>query len=126
MLSFILGLIPGLANTLAAWVTARGNEELAKIGADKDVALGQLASITASNQAKATVIGIPGVKWLLALTYIPVALHSAVIVFGRMHVFGYEGNAMDFLPWERDILMSLVIMVPGMTGASALQKWASK
>jgi hypothetical protein len=66
------------------------------------------------------------VRWLLFSVYVPPAIHAAVIVFGRMHLFGYEGDALDFLPWEKDILMSLVILVPGMTGASALHRWAAK
>jgi hypothetical protein len=42
-----------------------------------------------------------------------------------MHLGG-EWDTLDFLPWEKDILMSLVIMVPGLTGASAFHRWATK
>lgn len=127
VLFWFLKFIPGFStftNLFTQWLTNQGNQALAQIGADKDVALAQLAAETAANQAKAAVIGIPGVKWLLVAVYVPPALHAAAIVFGRMHV-PYVPDVLDFLPWERDIVMSLVILVPGMTGAGALHKWAS-
>jgi hypothetical protein len=110
MLSLLLGLIPGLANTLAAWVTARGNEQLAQIGADKDVALAHLNAITAANQAKAGIITLPWAKWLMFLLYLPPLLHAAGIELGRMHLIDF-----DMLPMDQNevyILLSLVVYVP--------------
>jgi hypothetical protein len=75
--------------------------KLAQIGADKDVELAELAAQTAANQAKAAVIAIPGVRWILFGLYAPIILHVAGIALGRMHLI--EWDILDLLPWERDI-----------------------
>lgn len=110
MWSLVLGLIPGLANTLSAWVTARGNEELAKVGADKEVALGHLAAVTAANQARASIIQLPWVKWLMFALYMPCIAHQTGIVLGRMHLIDWDMMPVDNV--ELAVLMTLVIYVP--------------
>lgn len=125
MLGFILGIMPGLANTLAAWVTAQGNTKLAQIGADKDVAIATLAAETAANQAKAAVMAIPGMRWILFSVYFPPAAHAATIIAGLMRIGG-EWNTLPLSSWEENILLSLVILVPGTISANALHNWASK
>ena len=117
MIGMLLSLIPGLANTLAAWVTQRGNEQLAKIGADKDVAIAQLNSITAANQAKAAVIGLPWAKWLMFFLYVPCIAHQTGIVLGRMHLIDWAMMPVDQV--EQMVLLSLVIYVPA-------SRWVSK
>jgi hypothetical protein len=117
MLLTLLGLVPGLANTLAAWVSQRGNEELAKIGADKDVAVAQLNAISAANNAKASVIALPGVKWLMFALYAPAIAHFAGIILGRMNVINWDMLSLDSI--EQSVLLSLVIYVPA-------SKWVSR
>lgn len=128
VLFWFLKFIPGFStftNLFTQWLTNQGNQALATIGADKDVALAQLAAETAANQAKAQVLAIPGVKWLLFVVYCPPAAHAAMIVAGLMHLGG-EWNTLPLQDWELRILESLVIMVPGMTAASGFHRWASK
>jgi hypothetical protein len=110
MIALLLGLIPGLTNGLAAWLTAQGNEKLAQIGADKDVALAHLNSITAANNAKASIVALPWAKWLMFLLYVPPLLHAAGIELGRMHLINFDMMSMD--QNEVYILLSLVIYVP--------------
>lgn len=110
MLSLLLGLIPGLATSLAAWVTAQGNARLAQIGADKDVVLGELSAVTAANNAKAAIIALPWAKWLMFSLYLPCIAHQTGIVLGRMHLLNFDMLPVDSV--EQYVLLSLVIYIP--------------
>lgn len=117
MIGMLLGLVPGLANTLAAWVAQRGNEELARLGADKDVAIAQLNAQAAANNARAAVIALPWAKWLMFALYMPAIAHFTGIVLGRMHLIDWDMMALDSI--EQSVLLSLVIYVPA-------SRWVSR
>lgn len=117
MISILLGLLPGLASALSTWVSARGNEELAKIGADKDMAIAQLNAMAAANQAKAAIISLPWAKWLMFALYLPPIAHFSGVVLGRMHLIDFDMMSLDSI--EQSVLLSLVIYVPA-------SHWAQK
>lgn len=118
MFGLLLNLIPGIGNSIAAWLTARGNETLARVGADRDVAIAQLGAISAANTSKAQVIALPGVRWLMFALYAPCILHMTGIVLGRMALPGVW-DMLPLDPIEQSVLLSLVIYVPA-------SKWVSK
>src|SRR5260370_356457 len=65
ILFWVLKFIPGfstLSNLFAQWLTNQGNTRLAQIGADRDVAIAELAAQTAATQAKVAVLSPVDVK----------------------------------------------------------------
>ena len=131
MLGIIGGLltgIPGILSSILSYLTTRNRVDLQKlqasVGADRDVMVASLQAQVAANSAKATIFQLPGVRVLLFMLYSPVILHSLVIVLGRIHFIDWD--VLDFLPWEQDIVKSLVIFVPSVTVAGGFTSWLHK
>jgi hypothetical protein len=117
MILSLLGLIPGFLGALQTWLKSRSDAELAKIGADKDVAVSQLGAIVEANNARGHIIALPGVRWLMMAMYAPCIAHLAGIVLGRMMLIKHDMLPLDSI--EQTILLSLVIYVPA-------SKWVSR
>ena len=124
----ILTSIPGIATAVLNYLTTRNNVDLQKlqtaVGADRDIMIAQLQAEIAANQAKASILQLPGVRVLLFLMYAPCILHLCVIVLGRMHFIDFD--VLDFLDWEKQIILSLVILVPAQSGVGAFTRWLHK
>ena len=107
---------------------AANNVDLQKlqttIGADRDIAIATLQAQIAANSAKASMFQIPGIRILLGMLYSPVIIHALVIVLGRIHFIQWD--VMDFLPWELDIVKSLVILVSSTTLTGGFTAWLHK
>jgi len=125
LLGGILAGIPGIAASVLNYLTTRNNVDLQKlqtaVGADRDIMIAQLQAEIAANQAKATILQLPGVRILLFMMYAPCILHLCVIVLGRMHFIDFD--VLDFLDWEKQIILSLVILVPAQSGVGAFTRW---
>ena len=125
LLGGILSGIPGIATAVLNYLTTRNNVDLQKlraaVGVDRDIMVAQLQAEIAANQAKASILQLPGVRILLFLLYAPCILHLAVIVLGRIHFIDWD--VMDFLDWEKQIILSLVILVPAQSGVGAFTRW---
>ena len=125
LLGGILAGIPGIATAVLNYLTTRNNIDLQKlqtaVGADRDIMIAQLQAEIAANQAKATILQLPGVRILLFMMYAPCILHLCVIVLGRMHFIDFD--VLDFLDWEKQIILSLVILVPAQSGVGAFTRW---
>jgi hypothetical protein len=131
MLGLLGGLftaVPGIVTGVLNYLTTRNNVDLQKlqtaVGADRDVMVAQLQAQVAANQVKASILQLPGVRILLFMLYSPVILHCCVIVLGRIHFIQWD--VLDFLPWELDIVKSLVILVPTVTVAGGFTSWLHK
>jgi hypothetical protein len=131
MLGLLGGLltgIPGVVSAVLTYLTTRNNVDLQKtqtvVGADRDVMIAQLQAEVAVNQAKATILQLPGVRILLFMMYAPCILHLCVIVLGRIHFIDFD--VLDFLDWEKQIILSLVILVPAQSGVGAFTRWLHK
>ena len=128
LLGSVLAGIPGIATSVLNYLTTRNNVDLQKlqtaVGADRDIMIAQLQAEIAANQAKAAVLQLPGVRILLFLMYAPYILHLSVIVLGRIHFIDWD--VMDFRDWEKQIILSLVILVPAQSGLGAFTRWLHK
>jgi hypothetical protein len=128
ILGGILAGLPGIAASVLNYLTTRNNVDLQKlqaaVGADRDIMIAQLQAEIAANQAKASILQLPGVRILLFMMYAPCILHLCVIVLGRMHFIAWD--VMDFLDWEKQIILSLVILVPAQSGVGAFTRWVHK
>ena len=128
LLGALLTGIPGIASAVLNYLTTRNNVDLQKlqasVGADRDVMIATLQAQIAANNTKAAIMGLPGVRFLLIMLYSPVIVHAAVIVLGRIHFINWD--VLDFLDWERQIVLSLVILVPSVKVADGFTSWLHK
>lgn len=131
MLSIIGGLLgglPGIATAVLGWLSKRSDAEVQKLqtvtGADRDVMIATLQAQVASNNAKASILTLPGMKILLFLLYSPLILHVLMIELGRVHFINWD--VMGFDPWEMDLLKSLYITIPAVSVSSGFTAWLHK